>query len=113
MGTNYYFYTQPPCECCKRPFEGRHIGKSSDGWVFSLHVYPRDGIETLEDWRAQWSREGGYIANEYSEPITPDEIMDVIQNRAWHGNEPRRHQIDGHCIGYGPGSWDYIVGEFE
>ena len=27
-----------------------HIGKSSSGWCFSLHVIPEQGINSLQDW---------------------------------------------------------------
>lgn len=50
MGTNYYLHTKPDCECCGRGFEPLHIGKSSGGWCFSLHVMPEDNINTLDDW---------------------------------------------------------------
>ena len=39
MGTNYYLSSKP-CSCCGRKDSQRHIGKSSAGWVFALHVYP-------------------------------------------------------------------------
>ncbi len=25
MGTNFYWYEKPPCECCKREYEPKHI----------------------------------------------------------------------------------------
>ena len=41
MGTNYYFEdSSEVCECCGRGAESLHIGKSSGGWCFSLHVMP-------------------------------------------------------------------------
>lgn len=38
MGTNYYLHSQDPCEHCGRSYPELHIGKSSAGWVFALHV---------------------------------------------------------------------------
>lgn len=36
---------------------------------------------------------------------------------AWLGVKPccgAGHDLDGwHCVGYGPGTWDYITGEFS
>ena len=61
MGTNYYLYQKPDCECCGRPFEPLHIGKSSAGWCFALHIMPEDGISTLLDWCALWSAPGAFI----------------------------------------------------
>lgn len=142
MGTNYYLHTKPDCECCDRPYEPLHIGKSSGGWCFSLHVMPEDGINTLDDWRALWSAPGAYIRNEYGERFIPDEMERIItersNDRGWdhrqwslmgYANEAHfhnrnhsergpagllRHKIDGrHCIGHGEGTWDYIVGEFS
>ena len=54
MGTNYYLHEPPTnkCEHCGRQDEKEplHIGKSSVGWVFALHIIPEMGIEDLEDW---------------------------------------------------------------
>lgn len=142
MGTNYYLHQKPDCECCGRSYEPLHIGKSSGGWCFSLHVMPEDGIHTLDDWRALWSAPGAYIRNEYGERVSSEELERIIterrNDRGWddrqwsimgYGSEANfhlynhsergpfgllRHKIDGrHCIGHGEGTWDYIVGEFS
>lgn len=114
MGTNYYLHTKPDCECCGRPFESLHIGKSSGGWCFSLHVIPEDSINTLDDWRYLWNTEGAIIRNEYGETISTDEMESVITDRRWRDMFPTRHYIGGiHCIGHGEGTWDYITGEFS
>ncbi len=114
MGTNYYLYTKPDCECCGREFEPLHIGKSSGGWCFSLHVIPEDGIKTLDDWSKLWSKPGAFIRNEYGDKIPIEEMENIITKRMWHGNSPQRHNLDGsHCISHGSGSWDYITGEFS
>jgi hypothetical protein len=89
MGTNYYLKTAA-CECCGLHDERNtmHIGKSSGGWCFSLHVgkWLNDSDDepeahSLEDWQALWSREGWIIVNEYQDPITTEEMMDIITNR--------------------------------
>lgn len=114
MGTNYYLHKKEDCECCGRPFPPLHIGKSSGGWCFSLHVIPEDNIRTLDDWRHLWMAEGTLIRNEYGERISVDEMEKTITKRSWRGNFPTRHDLDGyHCIGHGEGTWDYIVGEFS
>ena len=114
MGTNYYLHQKPDCECCGRPFEPLHIGKSSGGWCFTLHVMPEDNINTLDDWKFLWDQPGTYIRNEYGEKVTPEEMLKIITNRTWKGEFPRRHELDGaHCIGHGEGHWDYILGEFS
>lgn len=121
MGTNYYWFNREPCECCKRPFQGKHIGKSSAGWCFSLHVYPDEEIHDLSDWERRFS--SGYIENEYGERVAPDSMLACIRDRRGKlvGERPHnwpnglsRHCVDDrHCIGHGEGTWDLIVGDFS
>ena len=129
MGTNYYWLQEPPCAHCGRSDEGKHIGKSSAGWCFSLHVYPEDGINDFDDWRERWGE--GEIYNEYGEHVSVLEMERTISERTWphrtsasfdfvsnHAvpgpNGLVRHRIsNGHCIGHGRGTWDLIVGEFS
>lgn len=141
MGTNYYLHDKPDCECCGRQFEPVHIGKSSGGWCFSLHVIPEDNINSLDDWCALWSKPGAFIRNEYGERISISQMSDIITNRSrdakwdesrwWSGfylseadfhaknhslRGPKgllRHRIGDHCVGHGKGTWDYIQGEFS
>lgn len=128
MGTNYYLKTAP-CECCGLHDERNtmHIGKSSYGWCFALHVGkwmndtddPQEA-HNLEDWQALWSREGWVIVDEYKNTVTPEEMLRIITMRGGEygyckeGQELARHTIDGkHCLGHGPGTYDYIAGEFS
>ena len=143
MGTNYYLHDKPDCECCGRPYEPKHIGKSSAGWCFSLHVIPEDGINTLDDWRRLWSAPGAYIRDEYGREVPAADMEDWITKRGrerdwsdprwWSGpfgysseaefharnNSQRgpngllRHQIGPYCVGHGEGTWDYMTGEFS
>lgn len=46
MGTNFYFYENPEIN----EEDALHIGKSSAGWCFSLHIIPELGIRDLSDW---------------------------------------------------------------
>lgn len=104
MGTNYYLHIEPT-------WEPLHIGKSSGGWCFSLHVMPEDGVNTLDDWRALWNSPYAHICNEYGEKVTVERMERVITHRT---PECRRHDIDGrHCVAHGDGLWDYIAGEFS
>lgn len=115
MGTNYYHVqnAKPECECCKRPFETEkvHIGKSSVGWVFALHVIPEKGIVSLADWALLWLDRDSYIEDEYHARLTPQEMLSRIVGR---GAGLQRTPIDGkHCIGHGAGTYDLIVSEFS
>lgn len=91
MGTNYYWY---PDRESMPYWEGLHIGKSSGGWTFALHVhnpefdgdeppewtrYPRD----LGGWQERWQM--GFIVDEYGRAVTVDEMLDIICNRGTPG----------------------------
>ena len=132
MGTNYYAKLND-CEYCGR-YDEMHLGKSSSGWCFSLHVYPDDGINTLNDLMNHIG--DNQIYNEYDEEISKAEFLNSVMERSWperdlskYGsfdkfldmNEAKlgpnnllRHKIDGRfCIGHGEGTWDYLIGEFS
>ena len=131
MGTNYYLSSRPACECCGRPFEQLHIGKSSGGWCFSLHVIPEEGINDLDDWKRLWSESGREITDEYGKTIAPSEMLNVITERSWgkksdNGKKwfeenhaqpgPKglaRHAVGRFCKSHGAGTWDCIEGEFS
>jgi hypothetical protein len=129
MGTNYYWYPWMSMN------EGvKHIGKSSAGWCFALHVDREDDIRSLSDWLRRFAMRGSRIENEYGDPITTEEMVHVIccrgnasaeggversqvflaANHALEG--PRgllRSKLDSMCVGYGRGTWDLIEGEFS
>jgi len=132
MGTNYYAKMNE-CKCCGR-YEELALGKSSAGWVFSLHVYPEENINTLTDLMNYIG--DAPIYNEYDELISKAEFLLVVNNRSWPErdlskyasfddflamnnaelgpNNLLRHKIDGRfCIGHGEGTWDYLIGEFN
>lgn len=143
MGTNYYWHEKEPCGSCTRDFEAIHIGKSSGGWCFGLHVDAELGIHSLADWKERFAREGSFIKNEYNERVSVNDMLTIITGRTWartsagcpdavrnarqetdewyrqnHAqpgpNGLARAQImPGHCIGHGEGTWDLIVGEFS
>ncbi len=112
MGTNFYWYEKPKCECCKRGYDGTHIGKSSWGWRFALHV--TDEIRNLKDWEMMFSKPGSYIENEYGDVIPVDEMLRTIRREGWDMPAMNRSQVDGrHCIGHGDGLYDLCRGEFS
>jgi hypothetical protein len=131
MGTNYYL-ERDVCPHCQRSDERLHIGKSSGGWCFSLHVDANEGINSLDDWKALWSAPGARIVDEYGCEASPEQMLETITKRAcpqrdrntpaefYRSNhaEPGpnnllRHQIGRHCVGHGDGTWDLIPGEFS
>jgi len=136
MGTNYYL-TKDVCVHCGRGDERKHIGKSSSGWCFSLHVYPEDGIRDLKDWKPLFRKSKTQIENEYGEKISMDQMIEVItrregmpkkkppagyyslkefhsKNHAVKGpNNLLRSELNQYCISHGAGTWDCLVGEFS
>ena len=120
MGTNYYWTPCPSCPHCGRPYEKVHIGKSSCGWVFALHVIPPDevgnyaflpeaGVMSLSDWWALWTRPGSKIADEYGRELTPKQMLSVITDRhepagnsKWSERDYQaNHAVPGTGLAYG------------
>ena len=131
MGTNYYFH-QAVCEHCVRSDEPLHIGKSSAGWCFTLHVIPEKQILDLEDWKRIFQIPVSKIIDEFGRNVSVADMLSNITDRYWpyecqattgvlrknHAEPgPRgllRHRIEnGHCISHGAGTWDCVVGEFS
>jgi hypothetical protein len=135
MGTNYYAEQAAgeACSHCGRSdvAERLHIGKSSAGWCFSLHVIPERGLNSLEDWKEYLRQPNITIEDEYGRRHTLSELLDRITNRAQAvRSAPNaqflrennavpgpsglvRHKIDRYCIGHGEGTWDLLTGEFS
>jgi len=59
-----------------------HIGKSSLGWCFSLHVVPEFGINTYEDWVRMFIDPDRIIISEYNEVIPYTKMISIITARA-------------------------------
>ncbi len=110
-----------------------HIGKSSLGWCFSLHVVPEFGINTYEDWVRMFIEPDRIIMDEYGDVVPFTAMISIITARArpdsctWDAerldrnyaepgpNNLVRHRIDSEhgCIGHGEGTFDYITGDFS
>lgn len=143
MSTNYYLHEgEQPCKCCGHSSdrEPTHIGRSSYGWCFALHVMPEIGIHNLDDW-INLINNGVYtIMDEYYEIVSVDTLLEIILGRRaghwcaetlptnpdprdtypilYHPNHPtlRRHIVDGDfCIAHGPNdaTYDCIIGIFS
>ncbi len=143
METNYYIKDTMECPECGAPkVADYHIGKSSAGWCFSLHVDVdlARGVNDLGDIKRLWAYKT--IKDEYGSTISKKEMLAIITERSWkrrsveemkkdpfyvtwktfhklnHSedgpNGLLRHKIDGvHCIGHGDGTYDYLIGEFS
>ncbi len=127
MGTNYYLrkYEDGEPECVG----SLHIGKSSVGWCFSLHVIPEEGINTLDDWISLWGQPGMQIEDEYGRVIDIENMERIITKRSFmqsfgtfdHTDDiaqpgPNglvRFKIGNHCVAHGDGTWDCIEGDFS
>lgn len=82
MGTNYYVRTPGCSEACPHCSESTliHLGKSSAGWRFLHRADPTwDRPDALRLWEHRARR--GPIENEYGQPITLDELMDMIREK--------------------------------
>lgn len=139
MGTNYYLCPNR-CSHCGRSDEKKHIGKSSAGWAFSLHVYPEDIIRDLNDWIPFFQDKKNHIEDEYGREVSMEMLLDVIRDRegiardwdkapsmysSWDEFHRQNYSEQGpkglvrfrvdnrHCIGHGEGTWDLITGEFS
>lgn len=139
MGTNFYLHKNI-CGHCGRGDEPKHIGKSSSGWTFALHVYPEEGIRDLNDWIPLFENPKDVIKNEYGDKLTAGEMQaEIIQRsqkidnalpppggyeswdefhvRNYSEFGPRgliRAKIDNQrVISHGGGTWDCMVGEFS
>lgn len=72
MGTNYYWH-HDICGSCGRSDDPIHIGKSSAGWCFALHVDEDIGIKSLDDWMSRWgemNHTNSEIRDEYGHPVS-------------------------------------------
>ena len=103
MGTNYYqlepnpdYYEETLASLTEPKYLQKHIGKSSAGWVFSLHVIPEEGLVSLAAWKRRWNKildsgEKLLLVNEYGESITLKELLSVITEResdiSWESHE--------------------------
>ena len=82
MGTNYFARIN-----LGGPFHKIHIGKSSAGWCFALHV--TDSIPSLADWRRVWAQAFVTIEDEYGTPIDPDTMAEIIEDRSFEWGRER------------------------
>jgi len=86
MGTNYYLKRREPqqpcptcgCTCKSDEKDDLHIGKSSWGWCFGLHVIPELGINSLDDWveEIEINRDTHHVVDEYGTEKSVRELLE-------------------------------------
>ena len=87
MGMNYYCETgrmlEVECDCGFKHMmpETLHIGKSSCGWMFSLHVIPEKGLECWRDWE-EVLKDAKRIYDEEGEDVALEELRETVLHRA-------------------------------
>lgn len=87
MGTNFYLNSKPCDHCGLRKVNDLHIGKSSVGWVFTLRGYEQDEFsdlptpQTLDEWIALFNDPQYEITDEYSRPLTTEQMLSRILER--------------------------------
>ena len=146
MSTNYYVMEETVCEKCgHKQLTGKtahHIGKSSFGWCFALHVFTEDDV-TLLTWK-DWLEylQDRTIQDDQGDVVPLDEFIQVVTERQMGGkdwgkgdvpptydswqdffdknqavvgpNNLLRRSLDNlHCVGYGEGPWDLVTGDFS
>jgi len=117
MGTNYYVSeTIDICPHCNSKIKsenvfGYHIGKSSGGWCFALHVDVDAGIKNLEDMNVFLIDKK--IIDEYGKSITFEKLLNVIFRIGFRNRNQSEFERHENCVGHGEGPYDYISGEFS
>ena len=138
MGTNYYLKTKEILNDrfarvlnINRPvIDESHIGKSSCGWCFAVHVIPNSKFNTWNNWKKYIRKNKKLVIyDEYNRILTFKELINIVENR--HSNTTRpdaflhfnhatigpnnmlRHELGLNCISHGSGTWDHLVGEFS
>lgn len=92
MGTNYYL--RKTCKECGHAIEEYHLGKSSGGWCFSLHVIPEDRILDLDDWIYFIEQHPEMqIYDEYDTKLTLEEFLSVVRDREWVDRPSLKDQV--------------------
>jgi hypothetical protein len=84
MGTNYYVPAAPPCPTCGHGSGDLHIGKSSAGWVFNFRAHTEHGLTSWAAWQA--FLEGREIRDEYGDPVTLDELREIVASKVGKWN---------------------------
>lgn len=103
MGTNYYLHLKG-CDHCGHTPEPLHIGKSSGGWCFSLHVDEEKGLTGLSEWIGRFhGPDVEAIKDEYGRVVSEPELLATICERSWR---PRTDTVFDNDKPFGYSSWE-------
>lgn len=132
MGTNYYIRSQTGANIEGLDTPEWHIGKSSAGWVFALHVDNK--IKSFEDitkvfFNEYLKSDGSRIYEEYGDSVHLDIMINIIAHRkSWWTSldgagdfcsfcdtdiNLMRRKVGINCVANGEGTYDLIEGEFS
>jgi hypothetical protein len=104
MGTNYYLRFQE-CEHCGHTPQEVHLGKSSLGWTFGLHIIPECEIidlPSMEKWvKEKLATSQACICNEYGITLSWQDFLEIVTIRSC----PRIIKD-----GWNSRWWDYGIG---
>lgn len=84
-------------DLAKDYYEEIHVGKSSAGWVFLLHIHPDKNIYSLEDYCNIWYDPNIALYNEYDELISPKQLEHTICDRALEDDRLTQAEIKQFC----------------
>lgn len=76
MSTDYHYIT--PIPETKYGIDSTLIGTST-GTSFIVNLYPRQGINSIEDWQKLWNNPQSEILSEYNVSMTPDEMEELLK----------------------------------
>lgn len=76
MGTNYYTFSDDPCDHCHGTGKQKvHIGKSSMGWKFIFTPFRK----SYESWKEFLLNR--IIKDEYGDRHKPEEFFELVENK--------------------------------
>lgn len=130
MGTNYYVHKEPDLLDKLQGAQPTilHLGKSSGGWCFAMHVQPELGLRDFVSWMRYLRKGKVTIYDEYDCVVSFDEMVHIISKRSFPRNqkiaeiEPecyhpggcRRHGEDSYGrVKQGVGTYDYFNMDFS
>jgi hypothetical protein len=94
MGTNYYVKSER-CNCCDHKPDDFHIGKSSYGWYFTMHVTYT--ITNFQDMLIFLVDNRYNIYNEYGDKVELEDIIRTICCRSGNNTAENYYENSIYC----------------